>query len=404
MKKSVALLLVFVMLFSLSLTGCSDENESAIEDNQAPVDTVTDAVSEESASVSEGEESALETNSENQIEVEHEKLLWFGVADEALEEKYGFAMPRTGFMKQDGTVVIQPADYYGIYNFKNGYAVLMSTTNNKFGVINEDGEWIIEPKYDYLSEIQDDIMVFELEGEQGYLTIDGEKLFDETYSSVTPFVGEYAIVIPDTYDHTKDCIVNKNGEIVLENEYTMHFIDEETGLIAIEDTNGKQGFINMDGEIMVEPIYDGVSPIKRGYFIARNGETRTLMSLEGEAVWHKDLEFKYSEAGYYIFQEGGMDENTSNKFIFDSKGNLVYDENFKYIEYTDIGFILTSFDDGTTPSKSQLYDIETHQLTDIPEEAKGYMGDGYFLFKAEPLRGLIDLEGNKILPKLDDIN
>ena len=55
-----------------------------------------------------------------------------------------------GFMNKEGTVII-PADYDRVLPFKHGIAPAMS--NSKWGCINTNGEWIIDPIFDHIGSI-----------------------------------------------------------------------------------------------------------------------------------------------------------------------------------------------------------------------------------------------------------
>jgi hypothetical protein len=67
------------------------------------------------------------------------------------------------------------------------------------------------------------------------------------------------------------------------------------GLAAVEDTNGKWGFINTNGEFVVKPVYDYAESFQNGlavvwdfskmYYVNKKGE------LISEVFWEKEKIF-----------------------------------------------------------------------------------------------------------------
>ena len=129
-----------------------------------------------------------------------------------------------GYINKYGEIKIKP-QFYLADPFHNGYAIV-TNKEEKHGVIDKTGKFIIDPIYDAIWEIDNNLW--------GKWIVKREE-------------GPYAVI-------------SKDGEIIFE-ENEGNLEDCREGGLLKNTVNGKIGFINLNGEIVVKPVYEEV-----GYF------------------------------------------------------------------------------------------------------------------------------------------
>lgn len=139
--------------------------------------------------------------------------------------------------------------------------------NDKWGVIDLSGEWIIPAQYD--SVIMDELgrcwgqsRVFVRQGDQVLLLADGEQLGD-SYEDARPFASGYAAVKRDG----QWGFIDANGEIKIDFQF-----DDALSFgqhLAAVQIGENWGYISLAGEIVIEPnfleaksFYNGSAPIR----------------------------------------------------------------------------------------------------------------------------------------------
>ena len=60
---------------------------------------------------------------------------------------------KLGYVNEKGEIIVQPQyDFHSQYNFyDDGYAIVYDKQTNKYGVINSSGEVIAEPQFDEIN-------------------------------------------------------------------------------------------------------------------------------------------------------------------------------------------------------------------------------------------------------------
>ena len=166
------------------------------------------------------------------------------IVQDTVLKKYGFISP-------DGDLVI-PCIYRLAMDFNEGIAAVMDAETNKWGFINENGDVIVPFTFDLVSSFGKSIHDF-----QGFKGL--------------AFVNIGTTDAQHLYPNGKWGLVNRNGEVVLPVKYGNISPVMENMAILIDgdrvDTKlpdgsttwefqGKMGFINSEGNIIIPPEYD----------------------------------------------------------------------------------------------------------------------------------------------------
>ena len=139
-----------------------------------------------------------------------------------------------------------------IGEFNNGRC-WVKIINNKVGFIDEQGNWIIEPKYEAAKNFENGLSKVKKNGLWGLINTNGEII--------------------------ADCIYKKIGKIT---KYPIEILKSDLW-----------GFINHDGSILVEPKYSDTRTFKENYCAVKAKNKWGLIDIQGkEVITPKYLKFK----------------------------------------------------------------------------------------------------------------
>ena len=177
--------------------------------------------------------------------------------------------------------------------------------NNKYGVMNTKGEIIIENEYDMLKEAQEGILIAKKEDKYGIINLQNEQKLDFIYTNISynKTAGLYLAedsqnqtsVIDGTFQVKLQGILSeindKEGylKIRINNEtkyYNFKFEEKEakniftTNTLYLSKKDGKYGYTNSKGEVIVDYIYDdGTEQNEAGYVsVKQNGKWGSIDS------------------------------------------------------------------------------------------------------------------------------
>lgn len=189
--------------------------------------------------------------------------------------------------------------------FSDGLAAVCDITTKKWGFIDTSGNLVIDCKYDFAEN------------------------FDNGISVVKTFSNEEPYGIKLEY-------INKLGETIYSNSTII--MEYSEGLAIIKE-NDKYGFINSEGEIVIECKYDTADPFHNG--IARVGlnNQSTYINKQGNTL------FSFDDGAERFYS--GLLEITDNDFYgyVDKSGNKVFEITYNI---PDSHVDLPLFSDGYT--------------------------------------------------------
>ena len=160
-----------------------------------------------------------------------------------------------GFINRNGEWIIQPIYDY-VSGFSSGLKAVVSF-NQKYGVINEKGDWIIQPMFDNISinGLEEKIYV-SINDKWGIINQKGnwiiQPMFDEIKEEEN--IGSQVKV------NDKWGIINQKGNWIIQPMFDKIYCGFEEGdyhdiYVSIND---KMGIINQKGDWIIQPIYDKV--------------------------------------------------------------------------------------------------------------------------------------------------
>lgn len=161
-----------------------------------------------------------------------------------------------GYIDKSGEFVIEPIfDGYSSRFSEYGYAVVSLEVDykDKYGVIDKNGDWVIEPTYDYIStDYYTDIFVIKVDGNLGIINKDGVQIIMPQYDDIY-FELDNNIIVCE-YDDIYD-VYYKDGRLIGNGYSNVNEVSDE--YLEVH-RNNKEGIIDINGNVIIEPLYDYV--------------------------------------------------------------------------------------------------------------------------------------------------
>ena len=137
--------------------------------------------------------------------------------------------------------------------FIEGMAIIKNE-KGKYGLINERGELVAKPKYDFIAAIQNGYAVCSINNKSGY--------------------------------------IDRNGrEIAVKYEEVIPFSDGMGGVQRIINGKYRYGFINEKGEEIIKTIYEDIREFKNGYAFIINKGKIGIIDKAGNIKWIGKYQF-----------------------------------------------------------------------------------------------------------------
>ena len=269
---------------------------------------------------------------------------------------------------------------------KNFSEDLAEATNDKkkWGFINRNGEWVIEPQFDKTKEFNSGIAVVNKDKEWIYINTKGEQILTNISSDkIYDFKDGFAVIREGDYVG----FINTDGKTVVEPKFQKAF-DFVNGYAKVKE-NDKWGLIDTSGNYFVKTEYDGISNVYNGQIVANKGETHGLV-INGEfkeVVGAQDI-WDFSVNGKITYAK----KNDKIGFI-DKEGNWIIEPTYDKVRAFVNGLAPVSLD------KNWGY-INTSGEIVIPFEyrdAEIFSEDGLAPVKADDLWGFIDTKGKLVI-------
>lgn len=250
----------------------------------------------------------------------------------------------------------------------------------KWGFIDEQGNYVIEPKYDELVAMKNGVAIVKLNEKYGYVNLNTNVVIEPVYDEAQ-FVGSgiAAVVL-----NNKIGAIDQYGQIVLEPNYTA--VSEFTNGIAkfnrfdlVNDKIvGYVGWFNEEGKILVEA--QSLYYFAEGINFDDNGHAWVTLTAEGAESIGK------GSAGYSV--------------IIDINGNIVVMPSVKtsYISsYSNNGLAYVRVEEDGQKSRYGYIDTEGNVVIEpIYDGATNFYDDGYAIVKQNDKKYIIKANGEKV--------
>jgi len=219
---------------------------------------------------------------------------------------------KRGYINKKGEFVFE-ANYESQGDFQEGMASVK--ISGKYGFINTNGTLVIEPKFKNVVRFSNSYcLVTTMDGKENYIDKSGNLITDIEFSRGGWFYcGLAKVKVGEKYRY-----INEAGEFAFEGEFDDAASFSE-GLAAVENEDGKWGFINTKGELVIDYKFDA------GWF--------------STISFHEGLAFVQEEGKWgYINKQGAFvispQFKSANKFINGVARVYLVEKSAAYIDKT----------------------------------------------------------------------
>lgn len=234
-----------------------------------------------------------------------------------------------GYINKSGKMTINP-QFVQAYEFSEGLAAVKKK-DGKFNYIDKTGKIVIETQFDKVGTFKNGMAMV------GNKIVVNHKADDTNISDTTKknnplltevanylgYTEEYIKKISDAledtlYDEYKIGFINKKGELVIKLQYESSIILDynfgEEGLASVKK-DGKYGFVDKNGEMAIEPVWDYVSNFSEGLAILKHGSiffpTYCIINFKTDVIkkvtgCFELFDFKEGLAIFSIFSKGDI--------------------------------------------------------------------------------------------------
>jgi hypothetical protein len=177
----------------------------------------------------------------------------------------------------DGRWVLEPKFDY----LSNGTGLFVAAVDGKRGFMRDDGTWLIEPRFDAagLSTQSSDAALVTISGATGLLRLKDQSWVIAPRQGAMCDVGDAIMSQPDG----KRIILSPAGEIWIDLDAERIGTRLEGGLLMFL-RNGKWGLVDTAGQVIVEPQYDAPLIFSRGVVWAGRGDRWCAIDRRGRVV------------------------------------------------------------------------------------------------------------------------
>ena len=311
-----------------------------------------------------------------------------------------------------------PASFDKIETIKGIESSIIVEKDGKKGLYNSRGVKILDTNYT-------NILSFGEDYKNGYITVDqdnkyglvdfnGEQIIENKYEKIDEIYSDKYFVIEET---GKQKLIDKSGTILISDGFDEIKQIANSGVIFVKDN--KYGVMNFSGEVIIEAVYDDLKEINIDMFSAKkDGKCGVIDNNKNEKVAfiYKDIIYN-SKAGIYIAEDenfnsylldnnfevkqiGILSELNTDMGYMKLKQNDEYKYyNFKF-EQKDIKEICTNNNlfvdkkDGKYGFVNNKGEVVVDYIYDDAQEQNQY---GYAAVKKDGLWGSIDKEGKVVI-------
>jgi hypothetical protein len=188
------------------------------------------------------------------------------------------------YIDKVGKTVAISEDFESARSFSGGIAAVR--INNKWGFLNLEGELVIEPQFYAVDAFNDGICkVADEQNTWFYIDTTGKKIGKRSFFNATSFdSGLAAVALPGMEKNsTYWKYINENVEFAFDKEFE-HAEKFSEGMAAVQ-INGKYGFIDTKGELVIENKYIYAFPFRNGASVVYDENGKYYINKKGEVIY-----------------------------------------------------------------------------------------------------------------------
>ena len=346
------------------------------------------------------------------FDVEYVSNIEYGTV--RIDDKYGV-------IDGNGNIVIEPTyNVIQIPNPSKPVFVCMSNYNTEekeyeTKVLNEKREQIITG-YSNIQAIpanstadgipfENTVLKYKKDNKYGLMRLEGKEITDAIYDEIASITYKEGMLL--VKQDGKYGIININGKIVIKPEYDNITVDnyydvstgyQRTGFIvcSIKDEGYRYGYVDYSGKKILDTIY---TEIERVTDFEDEKDIYIVAYKDGQAGLLKNrkliLDYEYEDIIYYAYNDVFIVQRNGKQGIADRKGNIKIDTKYTNISFG--GIYVNAVDES---GETQILDLDGNVVTDgyiakMPTED----GQHFIVYNEEGIYKIIDNNGNIVVDR-----
>lgn len=261
------------------------------------------------------------------------------------------------------------------------------TNKGKWGVVNSNGNILIEPKFNFISLFKNEIAICREGSSYGLINPKGQKITLKEYSKIARFsrdsIGQLLYLVKNK---GKQGIINELGKEVVPLNYLS--IKKDWSFFICEKETKKIDVLTFGGELTLSRYSDSIQVISHDFFISYEDSNKVLLDFKGKELFRCPT-FKVESK-----RKGNLLVLNYDKMVF-------FNTNFEKV--IDTSFLFLNKKGNMYEFKDSLNDIVSYSFTlnrffyekNISEQ-KRY--GKYLIVKRNDKIGVVDSSVNQVLP------
>lgn len=245
-----------------------------------------------------------------------------------------------GVINKNGEWVIEPIYDSAIDFDGNKYKYACVNKDGKYGALKPDGTWLIEPKFDEDFNIYDSgSMNVVYNGKSGVLNVEGEWIIEPVFDYSLYFNAmSFSDGLLPVKSEGKYGYMNKEYKFVIEPKFKLAWSFEDgLAIVILED---KYGYINKEGKFTIEPKFAYAASFQDGLACVKLEDKYGFINKEGEFTI--DPKFDVAES----FQDGIARVKIEDKYgLVNKEGKFIVEPKFDQVTSFQYGPAIVELED-----------------------------------------------------------
>lgn len=201
------------------------------------------------------------------------------------EKKIGF-IDKTGKWKTE-----LPYKYF-IGPFNEGLSAFTDTDSKLSGFFDKNGNISIPATYTSASNFHDGLARVKKDATYFFITTENKRAFEREFE----FAGDFSEGMCAVQQLGQWGFIDKTGAVIIDFKNHIGVREFNEGLAAFKQQDGKVGYINKQGDIVIQPIFDNGLSFKNGYAVVEQNGKMGFINTGGKIV----IEPKYTRVGNFV--------------------------------------------------------------------------------------------------------
>ena len=246
----------------------------------------------------------------------------------------------------------------------------IKTTDDLYGFVNEKGDWVVQPTFNYLDRFEDGIALAKRNNKWGYVNKLGQEVLPIQYDKAYSFRNGFA----DVTQGNETFIIDKSGNTLFKSDKIKYLAYAKENVFIVKNKNDSMYILDKNGKnqaIGANQIvtFDNENSI---LLIGRSAYTLYKTTLTHIAL-ENVVSVRALKMGVYIIHCKNDTDKKENTTIFDTYGNMVAskDVSFSYREHDDLQLLEMGWD-VVTPVPNWEDDVKHFVYSYLNSKGKKY--------------------------------